>query len=77
MITNTHRSTLRGILSTLFEILEIERPKHSHERFAKLVDETKQKVIEKPENFINGIVVNDHIKMLIDSLFDEFIESYG
>jgi hypothetical protein len=77
MKPNTHRSKLRGILSTLFEILEIERPKHSPERFAKLVDETKQKVIEKPENFISGIVVNDNTKMLIDSLFDEFIESYG
>ena len=57
------KSTLRGILSTLFEIQEKERTNHSREGFIKLVDETKQKLVARPESFINGIVANEHSKL--------------
>ena len=70
------KSTLKGILSTLFQILEKERTNYSRDGFITLADETKQKLVAKPERFINGVVASEHNKLLIECLFDEFIERY-
>ncbi|MBA4056742.1 MAG: hypothetical protein C0490_18655, partial [Marivirga sp.] len=73
-MNNIEKVKLRGILNTYFEILEKEKAKHNNESFQKLVEDTREGILNNPENYFTGISPSFEDKMLIEALFDEYFE---